>query len=333
MLTVIVPVYNCEAFLGQCLRSILAQSYKSLQVLLIDDGSSDGSPGICDEFAAIDSRVEVIHQANAGVSAARNKGLALARGEIICFVDADDHVEPGFAQAMFDALQDHDVAVCAYDRFKETSAQAFVLDTPPELRLERLFEHTLCTQLIGGGCCNKAFRTSIIRELGLSFDARIGVGEDMLFLLQYYQRCRRAAYVAEVLYHYRLNENSATEAGFSHGKVTERTASVLLAVDAMAAHVNPDAPYQAEHVAYRKARSSLRLFMQMVMSRTDDALLLDTIQKNMRASLTPYIRSSHARWLEKMVAMALCVSARGMFRVAQMLAGPLSGRLSSYRSG
>ena len=89
-ITVIVPVYNSELYLSECISSVLNQSYKKIELLLIDDGSTDKSPIICDKYERIDNRVRVIHQNNMGVSAARNAGLDLAKGEYICFVDSDD---------------------------------------------------------------------------------------------------------------------------------------------------------------------------------------------------------------------------------------------------
>ena len=96
LISVIVPVYNVEKYLNRCVESIMNQTYKNLQIILIDDGSNDRSGKICDEYAEKDKRIEVIHKENAGVSAARNKGLDKAKGEWITFVDADDWIEKTF---------------------------------------------------------------------------------------------------------------------------------------------------------------------------------------------------------------------------------------------
>ena len=93
-ISVIVPVYNTEKFLNNCIESILNQTHKNLEVIIIDDGSTDNSPAICDEYAKKDSRVKVIHKENGGVSSARNAGLDIASGEYIGFIDGDDVIEP-----------------------------------------------------------------------------------------------------------------------------------------------------------------------------------------------------------------------------------------------
>lgn len=331
MISIIVPVYNCEPFLEKCLRSVLCQTRGDLEVLVVDDGSTDGSGALCDQIALTDHRVRVFHKPNGGVSSARNLALEHVRGEYLLFIDADDHVEPGFAAGMVSALEHGDVAVCAYDRVRPDSSQSFVLVPSGALPLQDLYEHTLCTQVIGGGCCNKVFRTSIIRELALSFDTRIAVGEDMLFLVRYYQRCARAGYVADVLYHYRYHEKSATEASFFHKRVDQRTASILIAVEAMDRYIDSACDWQRDVVNCRKARSGVRLFLQMVLSRTRDEALLGAIERIMRGSLAAYLVSKHTRGLEKCVAMALAVSTRLTFWVAVMSVGLLGRRQADYR--
>lgn len=105
-ISVIVPVYNVAAYLPQCLDSILSQDHEALEVILIDDGSTDGSGEICDRYAAADSRIRVIHRKNGGAAAAKNMGLAIATGEYLSFVDSDDYLEPGAYRFMMEALQE-----------------------------------------------------------------------------------------------------------------------------------------------------------------------------------------------------------------------------------
>lgn len=332
MVSIIVPVFNCAAYLEQCLHSIQAQSRSDWEVLLVNDGSTDGSAAICDRFAAQDTRVRAFHQSNGGVSAARNRALKEAVGKYVLFVDADDYVAPTFVQAMLQAVHGRDVAACAYDRVRPSSSQPFVLRESGELSMRDLFEHTLCTQQIGGGCCNKIFRLDIIRSLALSFDQTIAVGEDMLFLVRYYQRCERAGYVGDILYHYRFNEASATEASFAEKKVTARTASILSAVGAMSQYIDPAVAWQRDFVAYRQARSGVRLFFQMVLSRTSDVGMMSALERLMRGSVWAYVRSEHAKSLERLVALAMAVSTRMAFRLAVAMSGLLHKRLANYRT-
>lgn len=118
LISVIVPVYNSEKYLKKCLRSICAQSYPHLEILLVDDGSTDQSGGICDDFAGRDRRVRVIHQQNGGEIKARHTGIAHAKGKYLAFVDADDWIDPDFIAYLYGLLQKHhtEIASCALIR-------------------------------------------------------------------------------------------------------------------------------------------------------------------------------------------------------------------------
>ena len=120
MISIIVPVYNVKDYLERCLQSICGQTYKNLEIIVIDDGSSDGSEELCDLFALKDERIRVVHQANAGQSAARNRGLAMARGELLGFVDADDWIEADMYEFLFRLMteQDADISACSHYRHK-----------------------------------------------------------------------------------------------------------------------------------------------------------------------------------------------------------------------
>lgn len=118
LVSIIVPVYQVKDYVGECVESLLRQTYKNLEILLVDDGSTDGSGAICDEYASRDNRIRVIHQENQGLSAARNTGFDQAAGEYVAFVDSDDAVLPDFIETLYDLADRHqaDIAICAYER-------------------------------------------------------------------------------------------------------------------------------------------------------------------------------------------------------------------------
>jgi hypothetical protein len=186
--------------------------------------------------------------------------------------------------------------------------------------------------MIGGGCCNKIFRMEIVRELSLRFDTRIAVGEDLLLLVQYLKRCRSAYYIGEILYHYRYNEASATEAGFTSHKLSQGSISVLTAMDEMEQHIDRGVRYQADAMDYRKSRSSLRLFFQMVLARSPEPVVLKAIQKHIRRSLFTFLKSRHSKTLERVVAAAIAVSATLTYVSARAAAPLLKERLGAYRT-
>lgn len=123
LITVIVPVYNVEKYLKRCLDSIAHQSFKNLEIILVDDGSTDNSGIICDDYCSRDSRFRVIHQCNSGQSVARNTALRIAKGRYICFVDSDDYMENNMIETLYQSIvSDHsDIAVCGYKRVDENN--------------------------------------------------------------------------------------------------------------------------------------------------------------------------------------------------------------------
>ena len=142
MISVIVPVYNTEKFLNRCVDSILNQTYGDLEILLVDDGSTDKSPAICEEYAAVDPRVKVVHRENGGLSAARNTGIENATGEYFLFLDSDDEMLPTMAEELLFALEktDADIAICAFYQIIEGEPR-------PNIEVAETFDENLVGQI------------------------------------------------------------------------------------------------------------------------------------------------------------------------------------------
>ena len=140
LISVIVPVYNVEKYLRTCVDSILVQSYSALEVILIDDGSTDGSPQICDQYAQQDPRIQVIHQKNAGLSAARNAGIDICRGEYLTFIDSDDFIHERFVELLLNACLSNnaDIAVGDLERVPEDSVLVSYSNVPPRTQFAAL---------------------------------------------------------------------------------------------------------------------------------------------------------------------------------------------------
>ncbi len=208
-ISIIIPVYNVESYLKRCLDSIIAQSYRDFEVLLIDDGSNDSSPQICDEYALKDERIHVIHKENGGVSSARNAGLNLANGQYIAFVDSDDYIEADYLESLLKPFTEQSIqlSVCGYFFHSEICA-------PKCMTLEGNSMHYLlfnCVEYpyIEGYLWNKLYLSSIIRENHLQFNEKYRMCEDTLFNFEYFQYVKNAYVVNEPLYHYIVRENSA----------------------------------------------------------------------------------------------------------------------------
>ncbi len=216
-LSVIVPCYNAEATLGDCVSSLLSQDMADFEAILIDDGSTDGTAGEIARWAARDARVRAISQRNAGVSAARNAGLAAARGEWVTFVDADDLLPPGAFRALLAAAtEDVDLVVGAHETFGEDGARKTVR---PDTRWPRLSgearRRAVALRLIEGDSvlnimCGKLARREMIEREGLRLAPQVAVAEDALFNLEAALLARGVAYVDAVVYRYRMRADSAT---------------------------------------------------------------------------------------------------------------------------
>ncbi len=205
LISIIIPVYNVEKYLRECLDSVLAQTYKNLEVILIDDGSPDSCGKICDEYAAKDNRIKVIHQTNQGVSAARNVGLDAARGEYIGFVDSDDYIQPDMYEYLYQLISkdNADIAMCNViqtDTFKSTSP---IQENYRLIKNKDLFDYSDWMYLV-----NKLFKNTIFKNL--SFQMGASAGEDSYIMFHIIKNISLVALGKESKYYYRPNSSSAT---------------------------------------------------------------------------------------------------------------------------
>lgn len=216
MVTILIPVYNTAKFLRHCLDSIIAQTYQDLQVVLVDDGSTDESLAICKEYANKYPYIEVHHQANAGVAAARNKLLSHVTGDYVLFVDSDDWIEPQTVEYLVTEAQrsQADIVTC----------EAIINDQPitnkeikeEEWTQEHVVYEFLRHVIFNGSLCNKLLKAEQIK--GIQFAKGISYGEDALFIWQVLQNIKKILITNRQLYHYRRNFNSISHQQWSPEK-------------------------------------------------------------------------------------------------------------------
>lgn len=208
MISVIVPVYKVEPYLRQCIDSILGQTYKELQIFLIDDGSPDGSGDICDEFARKDQRIKVFHTENRGLSAARNLGLDEAKGDIISFIDADDWIEPRMFEVLYEMLErtGADISACS---FVEENSASIRLQCFEDRTYERKeIPVALLGSKINNSVWNKLYRREVFRSV------RFPEGkyyEDIFAAPEILCGTKKIVCISEPLYHYRIRKGSITQ--------------------------------------------------------------------------------------------------------------------------
>ena len=216
-ISVIVPVYNVEEYLPRCLESILGQTYRDLQVILVDDGSTDGSSRLCAEFAERDPRIECIRISNSGVSAARNRGLEAAKGRWIGFVDADDYIEAGFYETLVTHLthSDKQIVCCGVraedtegnriERFKGRRFPAGEQDFDRDDALLRYLNPD--TRILYWAVWNKLYSAELLK--GIAFENGRVIAEDFDFTLRCFLRSDGLRYIPDELYHYLVRPGSA----------------------------------------------------------------------------------------------------------------------------
>ena len=216
-ISVIVPVYNARRYLETCIASVLSQSYSSLELLLIDDGSTDGSGAICDAWQAKDSRVRVIHTENRGVSSARNTGIETATGDYIAFLDADDALLDEALTTMYGLLLEHgcDIAVCTKLSFNADGTHCMV-DFPATFELwsaKQGLEASLRDHPATYSVWGKLYRKAAIGDI--RFVPGRNIHEDSFFIFQCMLKEPKVVVQNTAVIHYNISENSASRGSFS----------------------------------------------------------------------------------------------------------------------
>ena len=216
LVSIVIPVYNVENYIGRCIESVLGQTYQNFELILVDDGSPDRSGAICDEYALKDERITVIHQENAGVSKARNAGLACAKGEYLLFVDSDDWVENNHIENLL-PVGDEDLVYCGTKmyvnaKFVENRAMPALTVTREEWVDDYAnFDSRGLTIFFISPC----YRMDIIREKNLMFDVGLRISEDGLFNLEYLKYCKKIRYSDVSTYCYEDGDDSSTSLSHS----------------------------------------------------------------------------------------------------------------------
>ncbi len=212
--SVIIPIYNTGDYLRSCVESVLHQTYSDTEVILVDDGSETYTAQICDELADGDSRIKVIHKANQGVSIARNIGMQHATGQVICFVDSDDTIQPEMLSSLVAALIDNDAQIALCDAITITPGQPDELDTFPLLPESCVLQKTQIAPamltLIAGSACRCAYkRIDMLEFNNVKFPEGIKFSEDRIFNILALSKASRIAYIKTPFYNRLIRKGSA----------------------------------------------------------------------------------------------------------------------------
>lgn len=225
-ISVVIPVYNVEKYLDRTLQSVLRQTYSNIEVICVDDGSTDVSGEILDGYAARDSRVHVIHQSNNGVSNARNKALEFCGGEYITFMDSDDYIDQSMYESIIDSMEKHraEIGVCGLNKTWEDHevcmSNRCIISEEVTMSNEDFLTYCFERYNYSGFCAylwNKVFRRELLdRVFGNGeqiFDENLKIGEDVLAVALIGMNCKSAIYIATPFYHYVQRAESLYHSG------------------------------------------------------------------------------------------------------------------------
>ena len=208
LITIIIPVYNVEQYLNRCVDSIINQTYNNLEIILVDDGSTDNSGKICDEYALKDKRIKVIHKENAGVSLARNAGIDVAKGEYIGFIDSDDYIEPDMYEYLYNLMIENNSDISCCNNFDIVNNKCILSTNFPRegvLSLNEILEDS------GWGftIVTKLFNKKTINNI--RFDRNLAIGEDFLFCFEVFKNSKKIIFKNKAKYYYYHNQNSVMQ--------------------------------------------------------------------------------------------------------------------------
>lgn len=210
-ISVIVPIYKVAEYLKKCVECLTNQTYSNLEILLVDDGSPDSCPQICDELANSDDRIKVIHKQNGGVSSARNAGLKAATGDYISFLDPDDIIPIKYYEVLISNIDDCDCSLCKYKEFSDD----YEINIPAEYNVsfltkeEAIFNGLSRQPEIFYVVWNKLIKADVVQEL--TFDENMKNGEDSVFAFQIINKCNKVAIIDLPMYGYYIREDGAVK--------------------------------------------------------------------------------------------------------------------------
>lgn len=286
MISIIIPVYNAEKYLKTCIDSVLGQSFRDFEIILVDDGSKDKSGELCDGFACLDARVRVIHKANGGVSSARNTGIDAAAGQYIGFIDADDWVEPTYLERLLQNMSSGGFSIAGIVR---DSAAPVKESSVNELTRAEAQISVLSAKGIRGWSFSRLFDGETIKNNKIYFDLETSQCEDELFCIHYLHYAGGKILVSnEAGYHYRSNPEGALRGRYCKTNADPRNFSEILAIEKMEPLIEKDSAV-IDAWRLRLAKAACATLRTMISCHYSDKKEMQRLEKMVRQSCLPYL--------------------------------------------
>lgn len=255
LISVIIPVYNVERYLNECLNSILVQTFNNIEIILVNDGSTDKTEEICDEFAKKDNRVHVFHKGNTGVASSRNIGVDLASGDFIIFVDGDDVADKEMIEVLYNNLKkyDADISICGLLNFDKKMPES-ILKNQETIVMNNIeaIESMFYQRYFDTGPVAKLYKSSIVKKNRFP-DGK--VFEDLYTVYKFLNDAKKVVFTPDIHYYYRQNEISLMHKDFENSILDE-----LSAIDEIESFVNKENPELEASFLSRKFSSYCQVF-------------------------------------------------------------------------
>ena len=289
MISIIVPVYNVENCVYDSVKSIMNQTYKNLEIILVDDGSTDNSGKVCDYLEEIDERITVIHQINKGLATARNTGIKNANGEYIGFVDSDDKIDCKMFERLVNLITKNnaDLAICGFKKIYDikTKNKTNYSENYTILNKKGLLDEIIIN--LNNAAWNKLYKTSIVKKV--NFPIGIIHGEDLLFLIDYTKYCNSAVFIDDELYFYFQRQGSITKTGYTIKSIDE-----VKVKDILKTKVEKEYPEYIPIANLYCFRSRMNLIRKIYLSKKEKS---ENIELN---KLTKYIFDNYSNIKNKL---------------------------------
>lgn len=308
MLTLAVPVYNMEQYLIRCMDTLFGQTCQDYEILLIDDGSTDGSGAMCDAYAAGHPElVRVVHKENGGLSSARNAGIDAAKGEYIIFPDPDDWVEPDYVEKLLMHQRRHNADLVCTGYYVDTENDcipAKQVGQPAIMTGREARKALILPPQLGGFAWNKLYRLDIIRENGLRFLDDVGTTEDLDFAYRYLAHCQTVCHApSERTYHYYQRPGAATHSTFS-----PRQMASIRTYEKIIADCHADRPELAAAAGEEICVTAVNLLWGYQNNGQKDAAVKKRLMKWIRSHLKAHLTSCRYGIGRKLQAAAAAIS-------------------------
>lgn len=317
-ISIIVPVYNVERYLDRCMQTLLGQTLRDIEIIMVDDGSPDSCPQMCDEYAKRDSRIKIIHKANAGLGYARNSGLEIATGEYVAFVDSDDYLDVQMYEILYHYAQNKndDVVFCgfkkefslnrflnvsecsSYTEYTDDEIKKIIPDfiaSPPYAKNEYVHDMSVWHSI---------YRREIIAKNNIRFvSERDFVSEDIPFQIDFLKCCKRISFIPDILYTYCYNQGSLTKS-FNISKFDKIKALYKLLCEKTFEYDNRG--LRAKRLLLGYARAMIRLIITLPITKNEKSSYIKRItQDNVWSEIKKDYKLSYLPLHQRL--MALCI--------------------------